>query len=400
MKWVWLGLAALVVAGAVIGGIKHYRDRDVVPVTMATVTHGTFTREVSGNGSVEARVYTLTFARAGRIGRVLVKEGEHVSAGAALAELSTSREQDDLLAARERLIALDGAKRAAEEDSQAALQKLDVQLAEQRDKLTLTRKLFTAGAASRDEVESLTHQVATLTADRAAQQAGHHSRQQDNAAQLANLKAEIQGLERILRESRLLAPVAGTISSIDFRIGEAAQGAVKLVEDGTLRVRVRLAEADTVGLHVGQSARVEPDADPEHPLQATVTRLGVVAEIEGQGGSAVLPVTLTFRDPQAAARVRHGYTVTGRITTLSLPAVELVPLEALLTETGALSHDLWVIDPKTHTVSRKPVVIQARNLTQAVVQGVSAGTQIVSLPPKGLKDGTRVRVNAGEAEKK
>jgi len=400
MKWVWIGLAALIVIGAVTGGISHYRDRDVVLVTTAIVTHGTFVREVSGNGSVEARVYTLTFARAGRIGRILVKEGEQVAAGTALAELSTSREHDDLLAARDRLTALDGARRAAEEDSQAALQKLAVQSVELRDKLALSRKLYAAGAASRDEVQSQERQLSTLNADRAAQQASRHSRQQDFAAQIANLKAEIQGLERILRESRLLAPVAGTVSSIDFRVGEAAQGAVKLVEDGTLRVRVRLAEADTVGLKVGQTARVEPDADPEHPLQATVTRLGVVADIEGQGGSAVLPVTLGFCDPHAATRVRHGYTVTGRITTLSLPAVDLVPLETLLTESGALSDALWVIDPKTHTVTRKSLTVLARNLTQAAVQGVSAGTEVVSLPPKSLKDGTRIRVNPVVTEKK
>lgn len=402
MKRFWLIFGIILLVIIILVGISNSKKKLGVEVTTTTATAGPFVREVSGTGNVEARIYTLSFTRVGRIERVLIHEGDHVRAGAVLAELSTAPEVDDLAASRQKLQALYVSQAAQEAEAKSALQKLDVQLAETRKQLMLTRKLLQTGAASHDEVDTLTHQLATQTSEHDAQAARTLGNRRDLTAQVAGLQAQIQTGERALRESRLTAPVSGMISQMDLRAGENAQGVVKLVEDGTLRARVRMAEADTVGVKVGQTARIELDANPDQPLNARVERLGVSADIQGQGASSVLPVILTFTDPHAGEAARPGFTVTGRITTLRLPHAVQVPLEALVDEeeNGKKSSYLWTVDTKALTVARQPVTVSVRNLTSAVVQGLAAGATIVTLPPDTLKAGDLIRIKPAETKGK
>jgi multidrug efflux pump subunit AcrA (membrane-fusion protein) len=110
--------------------------------------------------------------------------------------------------------------------------------------------------------------------------------------------------------------------------------------------------------------------------------------VQGQGGSAVLPVFLRFTDV-AAQSVKPGFTGTARVIVLSLPQATLIPLETLVEENG--QSFVWVVDKETQTAKKQPVTVRSRSLTQAAVEGVSPGTLVVSLPPQTLKDGAKVR---------
>ncbi len=402
MKWaLWIGIPVLLLAALIVHGVIKSKQKQPLDVTVSDVTQADFERVVSGSGTVEARIYTLTFTRVGRVEHIDVKEGDRVPAGAVLAELSTTREQEDLQAAQDHLTALQASARTQTDEARANRQKVEIQLTETRHKLALTRQLLAAGAAASDDADSLARQERSLLADLRAQDAGTRSHREDLDAQIASTQAEIRGGERAMKESRLTAPVDGRIATVDFRAGETAQGAIKLVEAHSLRVKARMAEADAVGLAVGQSASVELDADPDHPLHATVERLGVVADVQGTGGSAVLPVTLRFDDPKADDVARHGYSVTARITTQTLAHVIQVPLECLIDEeqAGAKTHAVWVLDKKAMTIMKKPVTVLSRNLTRAAVSGVTAGMSVLSLPADTLKNGDLVRLPKPKPEK-
>jgi multidrug efflux pump subunit AcrA (membrane-fusion protein) len=85
-------------------------------------------REVRANGTVEARVYTLTFPRPGRVAEVRVREGEAVEAGQVLALLDTTDEQAQLRSPQETLAALQVRAQAAEADYQSNRTRLQNQL--------------------------------------------------------------------------------------------------------------------------------------------------------------------------------------------------------------------------------------------------------------------------------
>ncbi|GIW25305.1 efflux RND transporter periplasmic adaptor subunit [Meiothermus sp.] len=396
-RWIWIGLVALSL-GLTLFGLLRPRAEQGLAVTVARAEQGEFVREVRANGAVEARVYTLTFPRPGRVAEVRVKEGQTVQAGQVLAVLETTSEQAQLRSVREAILALQTRAQAALADYQSNRTRLQNQLAEVRRNLRIAEELLRVGGVARSEVERLERQEADLLAQLASLDQAHTSTQRDLRAQLQARQTELATLERTLAQSSLRAPVAGTISSVGYLVGvettAPSTGAtlstpsIRLVEAGSLRVQARLSEADVPWVRPGQPVRLELDAAPGQPLVGKVDRLGVQAEVAGSGGSAVLPVFIRFLDEKAEALARPGLTVTARITTLRLPSALKVPLETLVEDGGKTF--VWQVDETTRTVRKQPIVVRARNLTHAAVEGLAPGSILVSLPPDTLKEGQKV----------
>jgi len=390
-RWFWFTLAVLSL-GLTLLGLLRPRNEQGLSVSVVRVESGEFVREVRANGTVEARVYTLTFPRPGRVAEVRVREGEAVEAGQVLAQLDTTDEQAQLRSLQETLAALQVRAQAAEADYRSNRTRLQNQLAEVRRNLRLSQELLQVGGVAQGEVERLLRQESDLLAQLASLEQARASTQRDLEAQLQARQSEMASLQRRIAQATLRAPVAGTVAAVGYLAGvettAAGTASIRLIEAGSLRVQARLAEADVPAVRPGQPVRLELDAAPEQPLQGRVDRLGVQAEVAGSGGSAVLPVFIRFVDKEAEAIARPGLTVTARITTLRLPRALKIPLEALVEEQG--QRFVWVVDPQSRTVRKQPIVLKARNLTQAAVEGLAHDSILVSLPPETLKEGTRV----------
>jgi len=326
------------------------------------------------------------------VAEVRVREGEAVEAGQVLALLDTTDEQAQLRSLQETLAALQVRAQAAEADYRSNRTRLQNQLAEVRRNLRLSQELLQVGGVAQGEVERLLRQESDLMAQLASLEQARASTQRDLEAQLQARQSEMASLQRRIAQATLRAPVAGTVAAVGYLAGvettAAGTASIRLIEAGSLRVQARLAEADVPAVRPGQPVRLELDAAPEQPLQGKVDRLGVQAEVAGSGGSAVLPVFVRFLDKEAEAVARPGLTVTVRITTLRLPRALKIPLEALVEEQG--QRFVWVVDTQSRTVRKQPIVLKARNLTQAAVEGLAHDSILVSLPPETLKEGTRV----------
>ncbi len=407
-RWFWAALVVLSL-GLTLFGLLRPRAEQGLSVNVVRVERGEFIREVRASGTVEARVYTLTFSRPGRVAEVRVKEGQAVQAGQVLAVLETTNEQAQLESLREAIAALQARIRAAEGDFQSNRTRLQNQLAEVRRNLRLSQELLRAGGVAQSELERLQRQVSDLEAQLASLLQNRVSAQRELQAQLQARQNEVAALERTIAQSTLRAPVAGVVSSVGFLVGveTTAPGgsgtspsapAIRLVEAGSLRVQARLSEAEIPFVRPGQPVRIELDAAPEQPLQGKVDRLGVQAEVAAGGGSAVLPVFIRFLDPQAEAVARPGLTATANIITLRLPSALKIPLEALVEEQG--QRFVWVVDAQSRTVRKQPIVLKARNLTQAAVEGLAEDSLLVSLPPETLKEGSKVSYRLPEAEER
>ena len=398
-KYFWIPLVLILLGVGAFLTFGRSRETPAIEVTAAKAVSGEFVRESKATGNVEARVYVLNFPRPGRVARVLVQEGAVLRSGALLAELDTADDSSKLISARENLAAVQVRLQTGSSEADANRAKAVSGLNAARSKLELARKLFAVGAASRQEVEDAVRAVSDLESQLrvlAAQTTGSRS---DLEAQLAARNSEIRSLERGISQSQLRAPVDGTVAKIDYLTGtESGTGSVRLIEDATLTVRARLSEADAGLVKPGQPARIELDAAQGKILEGKVERLGAQGEVQGQGGSAILPVVLRFLSSDARALARPGLTATARITTLRIAKAVMVPLETLIEEDKKFF--VWLIEPKKSedgkteslSVKRLDVKVLARNLTLAAVQGLEAGAQLVSLAPEGLSDGARVRL--------
>jgi HlyD family secretion protein len=389
LRRIWIPILVLALGG-IVWSFARPRPDPGLEINVARATQGEFVREVRATGSVDARVYTLTFPRPGRVARVLVKEGQSVASGTVLAELDTTDDTVKLASARANLAATVTQLGAQGSETDASRAKLRSQLDAARAKLASTKSLAAVGGASRNELEDAGRAVRDLESQLQIQSSQSTTSQSTLLATKSAREAEIKALERSISQAQLRSPVDGTVSKVDFLAGvEAGQSTLRVVENRTLEFRAKLAEADIPGLSVGQPARVILDAAPNQPLSAKVSRLSVQAEVSGQGGSAILPVILRFTDDNARSLARPGLTASARITTLRIKDAVMIPLETLLEEQGKSS--VWVVDETAKTIQKRAVTIRARNLTQAAVKGVPVGAILVSLPPETLKDGQKVR---------
>ncbi len=374
----WLVLVIVVAAAA--AGVFFFLRRGSGEAGQRTlverVERDAFVRDVSGTGTVEAaQTRTLTFGAVGAVAELNVSEGDEVEAGAVLARLDTASLERDLassqanlqsaqaeaqrVAAQQEADRLDTSSAAA--SAEDALTNAQQTLRNAQQKLATTERLAETGAVSSNELQA--DRDAVAQAERAVAQAeialqSARSRQGNfdglaaaqrasSQANVASLETSVANLQSQLDEAQLTAPFTGTVSRIDFEVGDqvaAGQGGVQMVDTSSLFVEARFDENRALELQAGLAATIAPDADPESRLPASVRRVNPVAtreEIAGETtsqGAAQVVATLDFEDETAGllaqGLIRPGYTVTARVDVNRIQDTLLIPLEAISEDEG------------------------------------------------------------------
>lgn len=422
-RGLWIG--TLVVLAAV-GGAIAWRAAQGAPPTATVVERlerGLFVREVTGTGAIEAvRERSLAFATGGTIATVQVAVGDAVVAGQALARLDTAAIERDANALRTSL-----ASARADRDrlvAQQAVDRLDVQAAvadaentraraarsvddAARD-LDVAARLFTAGAAARDEVRAA--EAASDVAQRALAQAElalqtartrlanldqlAAAQRASAAAQVTQLETNLANLEARLTDTAVTAPFDGVVTVVSVQSGDlvGTQPVITVADTSQLRVSARFDESRASDLLVGQPAAIVPDADTNRRLAATVDRISPVTVRDG--GAGQVSVELAFEPSQAlgAAFARPGSTVTVRVQVRRIEDTLLVPLEAITEVDGAAF--VYAVDRgegDTGLARRVGVSVLERNPTVAAVDAdLESGALIAVVNLDALDDGVAV----------
>lgn len=254
------------------------------------------TDDVAGNGIVEPadREVKVAGQVPGRIARVLVREGDVVDAGTALAELESANEraavaagEGDLEAAKADLLRT--ARGLRREDVDAVVADAEGARARanlSRDALERTEKLAQGGAATPDELDRARRQAdadarALESQDAKKKAALAGSRSEDVASARAKmLGAAARRDEATAQLERLTirAPAAGEILQLKFRAGEYYQpGGDPLAVMGdtrVLRVRMDVDERDIARVQLGATAFATSAAFGERRFAGRVVEIG------------------------------------------------------------------------------------------------------------------------------
>jgi RND family efflux transporter MFP subunit len=318
------GMAAvLVTLAACAGSNTESASSAALAVRVVTVQTGAYVKQVQAVGRVGAAAGSeskLSFAESGILQDVYVQIGEHVGAGQALAQLDTSglslsaaQAQADAQAAQANL-------------QQARIDRISAKLQTDRSELRRQQSLYAAGVAAYKDVQAARAQLAADEADAAtaSTQVSGASAQTQSARDRALLA------QRDLYNGTLRAPVAGIVTAIYKRPGEAVDTTTPVVAIGPLatgEVTLDVSAADAAQIRSGDSVEfsvpgtglhasgridgVSSAVDPATQT-ATVTASGVPSG--APSGSAVqasidvahergivVPQSAIVQDPQSGA---------------------------------------------------------------------------------------------------
>src|SRR5215471_1253612 len=322
------------------------------PVRTVTVVKRDVGETVSYTGRIEAEDEArLAFRIAGRMIERLVNVGDQVGPGQIVAKLEPHNQLNAL--------------RTAEAGVAAAQARVN----ETQTNFDRQKTLLARDVASRAQFEQAEAVLKTAR------------------AQLETAEAQLKTAKDQVSYTELRVDAPGIVTATGAEPGEVVQA-------GQMILRVARREGrDAVFDVPAQLLRLAP-SDPLITVSLTddptVTATGRVREVSPQAD----PVTRTFEvkvgltDPPAAMRL--GSTVVGSMKFEAVPVIE-IPATAL-TESDR-KPAVWVVDPKSLTVSLRNVEV-ARNdpATIVISDGLAPGEIVVTAGTQALHPGQKTRL--------
>jgi multidrug efflux pump subunit AcrA (membrane-fusion protein) len=398
-RWVWLlplallplGALALpqILASAPVATVQS-QALPVQTVQLTPVdryeTQRTYTGEILARRSSD-----LGFEGGGTVTRLLVEEGDAVTAGQPLAQIDTrslEAQRQQLLAQKDQALAQlreleAGPRQESIAAAQAAVADLEQQVALAQLQRQRRQDLHDRGAISREELDQQTFGTGSL--ENRLQQAqsqlnellagSRREQVEAQSARIRQLEASLQAIDVDLSKSVLRAPFSGTVSQRLIDEGTvvgSGQAVLKLVEGGTLeaRIGVPVQVADTLSMGSAQTVQVGSVS-----LPATITALLPELDPTSRTVTAVLTI-------QPEAPVTVGQTVRLVLTETQpgegfwLPSTALVPGE----------RGLWSVyvatpqsDSDRFTVARRDVEVLHTEGDRILIRGlVQPGEEVIA----------------------
>lgn len=303
----WIGLAAIALAFAGMGYLLHERGTSFAAEgTTGSASTPTTAGErespaatVAAPGRVEplSEDVKLGSEISGKIGQMLVDEGDHVRKGQVLAVLVNDdyraqvNAQTATLADKqaEERKTRNGARAEERREAQAAANAQAAVLEEARANMERYQNLYQAGVAAREEADRYLreYKVAQAEYDRAMQHfrfIDEDAREEDQAsatAQVALASAQLDQARAVYEKTFIRAPLDGVILRRYHRAGESVNNSssspdpiFSIGSTGVLRVRADVDETDIARVHVGDRAYVTADAFGTRKFWGHVVRLG------------------------------------------------------------------------------------------------------------------------------
>lgn len=341
-RWPWLAAVAVLALAAL--GLAAMLLRPVA-ADAVQVHSGPLVRTLQ----FSARVATLSRVDVGatvtaRVGRVLVREGQTVKAGALLVQL----EEDELRAALRQAVAAErqaaariaGLRGTGRQAASAAVAQAEAQLRNARAELARAEQLVAQGFVSASRLDDARRavDVAAAQRDAASAQAGAlldtGSDVAQAQAQLQLARAATQAAKARLAQARITAPADARVLIRSVEPGQIVQpgrALLSLALAGPTQLVALVDERFLGQLRVGQIASVVADAFPGQRFAARV--LSLAPAVDSQRGAVEVKFALEGAPPDY---LREDLTVSIEVETGRRQSALVIPLAALRGATSVL----------------------------------------------------------------
>lgn len=341
----WTGLLLLAAAGVAARADEEAAVKTDVAVHVAQIQKATVRAYVTGYGHVEsapalpgkaAAGARLSAGMQGLVSETLCAPGQRVEKGAVLVKLDTR------------------AATAQVEKAKQALGAAEVTLERQK-------KLRAADASSEKNLR-------------------------EAEAQVALSKADLVAAETQLSLHQIAAPLAGTVTKVHVRNGEAVDAGTVLVELADLErlvVAAAIPVAEAGGIKAGDAAQITPEG-------AARALEGTVMAVSPQVDTANATVTAWVGVPEDAS-LRSGQFAAVRIVSEERADRLVVPVASVVKDAEAGSVVAVVQDGKAKRQAVK-TGLRDGDLIEVAGDGLAEGTTVVTTGAYALPSETQVHI--------
>lgn len=339
--------------------------------------------QVFGLGTVEARVLSkVGFKVNGTLAELRADQNDLVKTGQVLALLDSSEQQNRMAKAAANLERAKANLQLTKANLQKARTNLSLkQQNNRRRQALLQRGVLAAEAAEEANAAAKTAgaEVDLVEAEVAAAQAALR----DSEAQM--------GLDKVLlAQHALTAPYDAVVITRHKELGTAlpaGEPVFTLVDPCTVWVRAFVDEAKSGHLAVGQFAEVRLRSLPGQSFPAKVARIDIESDRVGEERR----VYVTWEDCPRDFHLGEQAEVV--ITTGSLAQAVLVP-QSLVQGFDGTGGEIWTLEHGRLALRRVVLGQGTLDGRLAVLQGLPAGSQVLSALSAGLRQGRRATAMA------
>lgn len=210
---------------------------------------------------------------------------------------------------------------------------------------------------------------------------------------------ELQKLHRQLADATITAPISGTVTVVDAKVGSPASGLLFVVEDtDNLTVKTKIKEYDIATIQEGMTAQVKSDATGENIFNGSVQKI-FPAAVKAPDGTTLEDGTVEFETlvgltpPSTGLRV--GMNVRLGVVTGEKAGVYSVPFDAVTTDAEG-QNILYIAKQQedgTMTAEQVPVTTGMETDFSLEVSGdqLTDGMQVIT-DPSAVTPGMQIMV--------
>jgi len=379
-----VGIAVLVVAVPLIQA--RMRGGSSVEVQVEKLEPRVIQSSVLASGKlVHEQEVKLTTEEIGRVTAIYVEEGQKVKRGELVLQIDDQR----LKAAVEQ-------QQASVRMQEIAIQRQQLQAENLRTQWERQRTLNERKLVNEDSFTTATNNLKIAEVDLMS-----------SKEQLEQARALLDQQEDRLSKTRVYAPIDGTITTLDIKVGETAiasstnipgSSLMTIANPASIQTEVNVDEADIADVEIGQKAQVVAIAYPDQPVEGVVESIAVSAKVAtGQQGQS-FAIKIRLLDPEKIT-LRPGMTCRAEIFTATKGGVLAAPIQAILVDenlsTDAVTRDVFV--NRNGRAAKVSVEVGIADDTyQEIVSGLKPGDEVVTGPDRvlrALEDGDRITVS-------
>ncbi len=274
--WIWLlsGVIILIVVAIVGPQIGIIEQGNVYEVQTAKATKLTITEIITASGKIQPEIEVkISSDVSGEIVELLIKEGDEVKKGQLLAKIKP----DVYISSLQRMEASLESAKANLGNAKARLAQVEAQFAQTELTYNRNKKLFDQGAISQAEYDN------SLSAYKMAKADVEAARQSVFAAEFTvkSAEASLNEANANLVKTNIYAPMSGTVSKLNVKLGERVVGTMQMAGTEMMRIAdlnvmevvVTVNENDIVRIHMHDTAYIEVDAYTNDIFKGIVTSI-------------------------------------------------------------------------------------------------------------------------------